>query len=185
LKETNKLLSTETTALVLIDVQGKLWNVMFDKEALLDNLQKLVKGLRLLGVPAILTEQNPRGLGPTVPELMQLLPESQPLPKFCFSCWQDSGFHAALAALKRKQLLVCGIEAHICVYQTGMELLKNGYEVQVLTDGVSSRTARNRNTALARLQSEGAKLSTVEMALFELLRTAESPSFKELSRIIK
>jgi nicotinamidase-related amidase len=179
------LLSIDSTVLVLIDVQGKLWNVMYEKEALLDNLQKLVKGIRLLGVPTILTEQNPRGLGPTVPELAQLLPDVQPLPKFCFSCWQDSGFHAALAALKRKQVLVCGIEAHICVYQTALELLKNGCEVQVLADGVSSRTAKNRDTALARLQSEGAKLTTVEMALFELLRTAESPLFKELSRIIK
>lgn len=179
------MFSTDTTVLVLIDIQGKLWNVMFEKEALLDNLQKLVKGIRLLGVPALLTEQNPRGLGPTVPELTQLLPETQPLPKFCFSCWQDSGFHAALAALNRKQVLVCGIEAHICVYQTVLELLKNGYEVQVLVDGVSSRTAKNRDTALTRVQSEGAKLTTVEMALFELLGTAESPSFKELSRIIK
>ncbi len=179
------MLNIDSTVLVLIDIQGKLWNVMHEKEALLENLQKLVKGMRLLGVPALLTEQNPRGLGPTVPELTQLLPDIQPLPKFCFSCWQDSGFHSALAALNRSQVLVCGIEAHICVYQTTLELLKNGYAVQVLLDGVSSRTAKNRDAALTRMQSEGAKLTTVEMALFELLRTAESPLFKELSRIIK
>jgi nicotinamidase-related amidase len=179
------MLSIDAAVLVLIDIQGKLWNVMVEKEALLDNLQKMVKGIRLLGVPAILTEQNPRGLGPTVPELTQLLPDIQPLPKFCFSCCQDSGFLKSLAALNRKQILVCGIEAHICVYQTALELLKNGYEVQVLVDGVSSRTAKNRDTALTRMQNEGAKLTTAEMALFELLRTAESPLFKELSRIIK
>jgi nicotinamidase-related amidase len=179
------MLSIDNTVLVLIDIQGKLWNVMHEKEALLENLQKLVKGCRLLGVPAILTEQNPKGLGPTVPELTQLLPDIQPLPKFCFSCVQDSGFLNTLAASKRKQVLVCGIEAHICVYQTALELLKNGFEVHLLVDGVSSRTAKNRDTAVIRLQSEGAKLTTTEMALFELLRTAESPLFKELSRIIK
>jgi nicotinamidase-related amidase len=179
------MLSVDTTVLVFIDVQGKLWNVMHEKEILLENLQKLVKGIRLLQVPTIATEQNPKGLGPTLPELTQLLPDIKPFPKFCFSCCQEKGFHDALVSLNRKQVLICGIEAHICVYQTALELLKSGYEVQILADCVSSRNARNRDIALARLQSEGAQLTTTEMALFELLGTAESPFFKELSRIIK
>jgi nicotinamidase-related amidase len=179
------MLKLDTTALVFIDVQGKLWNVMFEKEALLDNLQKLLKGIQLLGVPIAATEQNPNGLGPTMPELAQLMPEIKPLPKFCFSCYQEKGFHDAILGLNRKQVLLCGIEAHICVYQTALELLQNGYEVQVLADCVSSRTARNRDIALTRMQSEGAKLTTVEMALFELLQTAQSPKFKEISKVIK
>jgi nicotinamidase-related amidase len=179
------MLNIADSALVMIDIQGKLLNVMFEKEALLDNAQKLLKGLQILGVPVLLTEQNPKGLGPTQPELLQLLPNTPALPKYCFSCSRDVGFSAALASLKRKQLLLCGIEAHICVYQTAMELLAKGYEVQIVADVVSSRTARNRDIALSRLQAEGAKLTSVEMALFELLGTAENVNFKEISRTIK
>ena len=179
------MLRLDNTALVFIDVQGKLWNVMFEKEALLDNMQKLVKGVRILGLPIVLTEQNPNGLGPTMPELLQLMPDIKPLPKFCFSCYQEKGFHDSLISLNKKQVLLCGIEAHICVYQTALELLANGYEVHVVADAISSRTSRNRDIALTRMQSEGAKLTTTEMALFEILQTAESPKFKEISRVIK
>jgi nicotinamidase-related amidase len=179
------MLRLDDTFLVLIDVQGKLFNVMSEKEVLLDNTQKLLKGLQLLGVPVILTEQNPAGLGPTLSELSQLIPEVKPLPKFCFSCYQNQGFQDALTSLKRRQALVCGIEAHICVYQTALELQSNGYEVQVVADAVSSRTSRNREIALARLQSEGNKITSTEMALFELLKTAANSKFRDLSRIIK
>jgi nicotinamidase-related amidase len=179
------MLKPENTVLVMIDMQGKLWNVMYEKEALLENAQKLVKGIQVLGVPVVLTEQNPKGLGPTLPELMQFLPETQAVPKFSFSCCQDKGFQQALSALKRKQVLICGIEAHICVYQTALELLGSGYEVQVVADVVSSRVVRNRDITLSRLQSEGAKLTVSEMALYELLQTAESPRFKEMLKVIK
>jgi nicotinamidase-related amidase len=179
------MLNISNSALIMIDIQGKLLNVMFEKEALLDNSQKLLKGIQLLGVPLVVTEQNPKGLGPTQAELTQLLPNTPALPKFCFSCSRDPAIFSAISSLKRKQILLCGIEAHICVYQTAMELLAMGYEVQIVTDVVSSRTARNRDIAITRLQSEGAKLTTVEMALFELLGTAENINFKEISRIIK
>ncbi len=179
------MLKIDDVALVFIDVQTKLWNVMYEKENLLDNLQRLIKGVQILKVPIVLTEQNPRGLGPTMPELLQLMPEVQPVTKFCFSCYQEQSFHDALTALKRKQALVCGIEAHICVYQTAMEMLHSGYEVQVIADAVSSRTIRNRDIALNRLQTEGAKLTSIEMVLFELLKTAESPSFRDISKVIK
>lgn len=179
------MLSLDNSVLVMIDIQGKLLNVMYEKEALLENAQKLIRGLKVLGVPVILTEQNPKGLGATQPELTQLLPDVKPIPKFCFSCYQDAGFHQALHDQKRKQVLVCGIEAHICVYQTAMELLAAGYEVQVIADVVSSRTMRNRDIALARLQGEGARLISTEMVLFELLQTARSPQFKEIQQVIK
>jgi nicotinamidase-related amidase len=179
------MLNTENTVLVIIDMQGKLWNVMYEKEALLENAQKLARGVQLLGVPVILTEQNPKGLGPTLPELMQYLPEIKPVPKFCFSCCRDKGFQQSLVDLNRKQVLVCGIEAHICVYQTALELLSSGYEVQVVADVVSSRSVRNRDITLGRLQSEGAKLTVSEMALYELMQTAESPMFKEMLKVIK
>jgi nicotinamidase-related amidase len=179
------MLNLDNTALVMIDIQGKLWNVMHEKEALLENAQKLVKGMQVLGVPIILTEQNPKGLGPTVPELTQLMPEVKPLSKFEFSCCQNESFKQALGGLKRRQILICGIETHICVYQTTLELLGLGYEVQVVADVVSSRVMRNRDTALTRVQTEGAKLTVAEMAIYELMQTAESPKFKEMLKVIK
>ena len=99
------MLKLDNTALVIIDIQGKLWNVMYEKEALLENAQKLAKGMQVLGVPIILTEQNPKGLGPTVPELVQLLPDVKPIPKFEFSCCRNRDFQQALDNLKRKQIL--------------------------------------------------------------------------------
>ena len=179
------MILSDNTFLIMIDIQGKLWNVMYEKEALLENAQRLVKGLQVMGVPIVLTEQNPRGLGPTLPELMQLMPRVQPLPKFAFGCCQDKGFQEAINNLKRKQVLICGIESHICVYQTSLELLSSGYEVQVVADVVSSRAVRNRDISLARMQSEGAKLTTTEMVLYELLRTAENPLFREMLKVVK
>ena len=179
------ILKPDNTFLLMIDIQGKLLAAMYEKEALLDNAQKLVKGLQVLGTPIILTEQNPKGLGPTQPEITQLMPGIQPLPKFYFNCCQERNILQAIDGLKRKQVLICGIEAHICVYQTAMELLRSGFEVQIIADVVSSRSMRNRDVALSRLQSEGAKLSTTEMVLFELLQTAESPKFKEVQKVIK
>jgi nicotinamidase-related amidase len=179
------MLKLDNTALLIIDMQGKLWNVMNEKEALLDNCLKLIKGFRILGVPIILTEQNPKGLGPTLPEIIQILPETKPIHKLNFSCCQNIEFMRTIEDLKRKQILVCGIEAHICVYQTGMELLSKGYEVQVVADAVSSRVVRNREIALSRLQNEGAKLTVTEMAIYELLITAENTKFKELLQVIK
>ncbi|MCR4392849.1 MAG: hydrolase [Dehalococcoidales bacterium] len=179
------MLKLENTALIVIDMQTKLWNVMHEKEQLLENTQKLLKGTQLLGIPIVLTEQNPDGLGPTIPELKQIIPQVNPLPKFCFSCFKDESFARAILELNRKQLLICGIESHICVYQTAMDLLNQGFEVQIIADAISSRAARNREITLMRLQSEGARLTTVEMLLFELLQTARNPQFRELSRIIK
>ncbi len=179
------MLKLENTAVVIIDMQTKLWNVMSDKDTLLANVQKLVKGIQVLGVPIVLTEQNPQGLGPTMPELMQLMPDVKPLAKFCFSCHQDQNFDQTIFKLKKQQLLICGIESHICVYQTTLDLLSHGYEVQVIADAVSSRVPLNRDITLTRLQSEGAKLTTVEMVLYELLQTAENPKFKEMLKVVK
>ena len=179
------MLNKDNTVLVVIDIQSKLWNVMHEKEALLENAQKLVKGMQILGIPIIVTEQNPKGLGPTVPELSQAMPEVNPLSKMEFSCCRNRDFQQALDNLMRRQILICGIESHICVYQTALALLSSSYEVQVVADVVSSRSVRNREVALSRLQSEGAKLTVSEMALYELLGTAEGPQFKEMLKVIK
>ncbi len=179
------MLKIEDSLLLVIDVQEKLFRVIHDKESLLSNLQKLIKGCRLLGVPAVITEQNPAGLGPTVTGIETLVPEAIKAIKFSFSCCAETGFLDRLKAAGRRQILICGIESHICVYQTASDLLAAGYEVQIVSDGVSSRTPENKELALRRLEAEGAKLTGVEMALFELLRTAKAEEFKAVSAIIK
>ena len=179
------MLDRDHTVLILIDVQEKLAPVVAEREQLLANLQKLVQGVRALHVPIIWLEQNPDGLGPTVPELRQHLSDLRPITKLSFSCWGEDAFKAALEGLGREQALVCGIEAHVCVQQTAMDLLAAGYHVQVVQDAVSSRVLSNKEAALAKLRAAGAVVTTTEMALFELLRVAEGPAFKAILKIVK
>jgi nicotinamidase-related amidase len=179
------MLNIDKTALVIIDVQEKLSRVMHEKEKLFENLQKLVKGVKLLNIPVIITEQNPNGLGPTVSEIAPLLPDTKPVTKFSFSCCGEEPFLRQLEMLNRKQVLLAGIETHVCVYQTAVDLIEAGYEVHTVVDCVSSRTLENKNLALDKMKSEGANLTSVEIALFELLKTAANPKFKELSKIVK
>ena len=179
------MLAVENTALVVIDVQGKLSRLMYEKEKLFENLQKIITGAQILEIPIILTEQNPEGLGRTIPEVADLLPDVQPIPKFSFSCYGEKRFVEELEALKRKQVLIVGIESHVCVYQTTIDLLGAGYEVQVVADAVSSRTAENRELGLEKMKSGGAKLTGVETALFELLRVAEGAKFKGILKVVK
>ena len=179
------MLNIDKTALVIIDVQEKLSRVMHEKEKLFENLQKLVKGAKLLNIPIIITEQNPNGLGPTVSEIAPLLTDIKPVTKFSFSCCSEEPFLRQLEMLNRKQVLLAGIETHVCVYQTAVDLIEAGYEVHTVVDCVSSRTLENKNLALDKMKSEGANLTSVEIALFELLKTAANPKFKELSKIVK
>ena len=179
------MLNIDKTALVIIDVQEKLSRVMHEKEKLFENLQKLVKGVKLLNIPIIITEQNPNGLGPTVSEIAPLLTDIKPVTKFSFSCCSEEPFLRQLEMLNRKQVLLAGIETHVCVYQTAVDLIEAGYEVHTIVDCVSSRTLENKNLALDKMKSEGANLTSVEIALFELLKTAANPKFKELSKIVK
>jgi len=179
------MLNVDKTALVVIDVQEKLSRVMYEKEKLFENLQKLIKGVKLLNIPIVVTEQNPNGLGPTVPEIAPLLTDINRVTKFSFSCCGEEPFMREVERLNRKQLLLAGIEAHVCVYQTAMDLMEAGYEVHTAVDCVSSRTLDNKNLSLDKMKSDGAKLTSVEIALFELLRTAKSPKFREMSQIVK
>lgn len=179
------MLTRDNAVLVVVDVQGNLAHAMHEQQPLFANLEKLIKGTQVLGVPLLLTEQNPARLGPTLPQLAELLPQVQPISKLSFSCWGDPGFVAALTALNRRQVLLAGIEAHVCVYQTATALVEQGYEVHVISDAVSSRTAPNKAIGLERMQEHGAHLSSTEMALFELMRIAEGATFKALLKIVK
>jgi hypothetical protein len=179
------LLEVKDTALVLIDVQGKLAGLMHDKETLFRSLRILIEGCKILEVPIYWLEQYPEGLGSTVPEVAELLTGETPLPKLCFSaCGQDQ-FMKRLHAGGRQQLLLAGIETHICVYQTACDLLQQGYEVEVVADAVSSRKVANREVGLRKMEQVGARLSSVEMALFELLRGADDPRFKAVARLVR
>jgi len=175
-------LETEKTALLIIDMQERLFPVMHEKEKLLRNVLKLIKGAQVLEIPILLTEQYPKGLGPTLPEIKELIPDIKPIEKVSFNCCDEAVFCGSLEALKRKQVLVAGIEAHICVYQTATALARAGYEVQVVSDCVASRENENKLVALYKM---GSGISTVEMALFELLKVAKGDKFKAISNIVK
>ena len=179
------MLKMENTVLLLVDIQGKLAHVMHEKERLFDNLQKLIKGIRVLGIPVLWVEQNPDGLGPTIPEVADLLPDSTPISKMSFSSCRNDRFLQALKNLDRNQVLIAGIEAHICVYQTAVDLVDMGVEVQVVTDAASSRTPENKAIGLQRMRDAGAGLTSVETALFELLEVAEGETFKAHLKILK
>jgi nicotinamidase-related amidase len=179
------MLELDNTVLLIIDVQGKLARVMDNEEMLFENLQKLIKGAKILGIPILWTEQNPEGLGPTIPEVANLLSGIKPISKLSFSCCGNERFTEALRALNRKQVLLAGIEAHVCIYQTAVDLIDLGYEVQVVTDAISSRTKANKGIALEKMKKAGASLTSMETALFELLKVAEGPKFREILKIVK
>jgi len=168
-----------------VDVQEKLFRVMHDKESLLSNLQKLIQGMQVLEVPVITTEQYPQGLGPTHPDIVSLIPKFKAISKVCFSCWQNDEFKNNIKKLNRKQILLSGIEGHICVYQTACDLIKNGYHVQVVTDAISSRSMVNRQLSFDMMQQAGARLTGIETVLFELLKVAQGDIFKKISQIVK
>jgi nicotinamidase-related amidase len=178
-------LDIDTTVLLLIDFQEKLFAVMHEKEKLLRNVVKLILGAKALGIPIILTEQYPKGLGPTLPEIKELVPDIKPVEKVCFNCTDEASFNKALESKKRKQVLIAGIEAHICVYQTAMALARSGYQVEVVGDCMASRDPENKIAALLKLGSMGVSPTTMEMALFELLKVAEGDKFKQISNIVK
>ena len=179
------MLKKENTTLLIIDIQGKLAHLMHGKELLFKNVQKLIKGIQVLGIPILWVEQNPSGLGPTIPEIADILSNIQPISKMSFSSCRNDDFLQTLNALNRKQVLTAGIEAHVCVYQTAADIVDIGYEVQVVTDAVSSRSVENKEIGLQRMRDSGVSLTSVETALFELLKVAEGEQFKEILKIVK
>ena len=179
------MLDIKECSLVVIDVQGKLAQLMYDKDVLFKNIQILIKAAKILNIPVLWCQQCPKALGPTIPEISELLTEIKPINKSVFSCCGDEQFNIRLNELSRKQVLLCGIETHVCIYQTAIDLLRKGFTVDVIANGVSSRTKENKKVALKRMSAEGAKISSVEMTLFELLKTAKHPNFKEIARLIK
>lgn len=179
------MLEIHNCCLVVVDVQGKLAQLMTDKDALFKNVQILIQAAKILEIPILWCQQVPEALGPTLPEIAGLLAGIEPINKASFSCCGEEKFNAELNSLAKEQVLLCGIESHVCIYQTAMDLMEGGLEVMIVADAVSSRTEQNRQIALTRLAAEGAHISSTEMALFELLKTARHPQFRQIAKLVK
>ncbi|PIC64323.1 hydrolase [Sporosarcina sp. P13] len=179
------MLQKDQTVFVLVDVQGKLAQIVNDSEALHQNLEKLIKGLQVLNIPTLWLEQYPDGLGPTSESLASLLEGQQPIAKMTFSAVGNEEFMKQLEIIGRKQVLIAGIETHICVYMTAAGLVENGYEVEVVEDAVSSRTVANKQIGLEKMKGLGVSATCVETALYELIGEAGTVEFKKVLKIVK
>jgi nicotinamidase-related amidase len=175
-------LQPEQCALVVIDIQEKLLPPIFQKEQLVRNAQLLIRAAGILKIPALVSTQYAKGLGGIVPEVASLLAGTESVDKTLFSCFGSNAFCALLKRLpgQRNTLLLCGMESHICVTQTALGALREGYLVHVASDAVSSRTEWNWKIGLDRMRGAGAVISSTEMMIYELMRSSSSPAFKEL-----
>ncbi len=178
------MLSKENAVLIFIDVQGRLAELADGADALFKNLRRLLEGMKALNVPVIVTEQIPEKLGPTRDEFQPFI-TTPPVTKTSFSCCGEPAFLKSLEKTGRRHVILCGIETHVCVYQTAMHLLESGCEVYAVADAVSSRDPANKALALRRMEAEGVKLTGTEMVLFELLGDAKDPAFKSVLNIVK
>jgi nicotinamidase-related amidase len=181
-------IAREQAAMVVIDVQERLFPAMDadHREEVMRNLKVLAAAARRLNVPVLVTEQYPKGLGHTLQELKEALPTGlEPIEKVAFSCWGVDTFRKRLTATGARQVILAGIEAHVCVLMSALDLLAAGHAVQVVADAVTSRTQANWRLAMAHLRQAGAVVTTTETVLFQLLRHADSDDFRELARLIR
>ncbi len=175
------MLERDRTAMVVVDVQEAFRPGVDRFEDVARGAAALVQAAHIMGLPVLVTEQYPQGLGATVPEVADHLGDTEPLPKTVFSGASADGFDLG----GRDQVLICGIETHVCVYQTAAELLADGVEVHVAEDAVGSRSALNRDVGLRKMAELGAKATSVETALFEMLGRAGTDEFKQVQGLVK
>ena len=180
-------LEAERCALLVVDIQKKLLPPIFQKDQLVRNAKLLIRAAGVLKIPAVMSTQYSKGLGPTVPEIASLLPETEAIDKDRFSCFGSDAFCTLLKRLpgNRNTLLLCGMESHICVTQTALAALREGYLVHVASDAVSARTEWNWKIGLERMRAGGAVISSTEMMIYELMRSSSSPAFKEMLTHLK
>ena len=183
----NLRLAPEECVLIIVDVQERLMAAMPEKvrDRLLSRLGALIQAAERLDIPVVVTEQYPKGLGPTVREIAESLPEFSPLEKVTFSSCGAEAFLPHLRKLGRTKVLLTGCETHVCCYQTALDLIENGFIVHAVADALCSRVKLNWKTGLASMERAGALPTTVEQALFDLLRTAGTENFKAISRLVK
>lgn len=183
-KPTHRLARTKA-ALVVVDIQERLLPAIFEKERVLQNAVRLAKGAAALKVPTLVTEQYRKGIGLTLPELASAIPGFAPIEKMAFSACGATGFLDSLRATGATDVILCGIEAHVCVCQSCLDLLDAGFRVFVVADAISSRTPENRQVALDRMRAAGAVIASTEMVLFELLERAGTDEFKQILPLVK
>lgn len=178
-----EMMSRDDSALLVVDVQGKLITMVPEHRRIIWNIRRLIDGAKALGLPVIATEQYPQGLGPTTPELASLL---GPIPaKLTFSCGECGELFEQLDQRGVHKLLVVGIETHVCVAQTVFDVLATGWRVYLAIDAIGARHAIDHETALRRMDSAGATLTTTEAALFEWCQVAGTPEFKQISQLVR
>ena len=180
-------LVADQCALLVVDIQERLLPPIFNKDELVKNSQLLVRAAQVLEIPLVVTTQYSQGLGAVVPEIASLLGSSQPIDKLQFGCFANNEFRSALKSLpgNRNTLLLCGMEAHICVMQTALGALNDGYLVHVATDAIGSRVRWNWDIGIDRMRAAGAVISTTEMMIYELLRSSGSVQFKQMLPFLK
>ncbi|MEL7585473.1 MAG: hydrolase [Prolixibacteraceae bacterium] len=178
-------ITRENTVGLIIDIQEKLVPVMTDYEDLLNNCKILIEGLQELGVPLIVTQQYTKGLGSTVDAVRSVIRNFDPVEKREFSCCDDEAVRSRLTQLDAKKVIVCGIESHVCVLQTAIDLKEAGFLPVVVMDCVSSRNWNNLDLAAERFRHEGIMMTSYESILFELTRSSAAPEFKTISKLVK
>jgi len=175
----------ENSAGLIIDIQERLFPYIHEHDQVAANTSILIKGLKVLGLPIVVTQQYTKGLGSTVPQLLEALGTEEYLEKMAFSCCDDEGFMGELLRLGRKNIIIAGIESHVCVLQTTIDLLERKFQPVVVEDCISSRNPNDKIIAVERMRAEGAIITTYESVLFELLRYSGTAEFKEISKLVK
>jgi nicotinamidase-related amidase len=175
----------EDSAAVIIDIQERLLPHMYDGEKMLRNCEKLIEGLKILSVPITVTQQYTKGLGPTQPSIVEKFSDFSFIEKTTFSCCEEPAFMENISLSGKKYVIICGIEAHVCVLQTCIDLIDGGFVPVIVADCISSRKPEDKLTAIERMRQEGARITTLESILFELTRRAGSEIFKSISRLVK
>lgn len=178
-------LERERCVLLVVDIQERFRDLIAGFDGVLAATSRLIRFSQQLDIPILVTEQYPRGLGVTVPELRDILHSFKPLEKIHFSCAQDAGFNEILPATGRDQVILTGIESHVCIYQTAFDLVRQDLQVAVAEDAVSSCSSRNRLLGLDRMKSVGAQIMGSQMIMFEILGQAGTPDFKAVAPLLK
>jgi nicotinamidase-related amidase len=179
------LLPRENTVLVLVDIQDKLLPYVAEKEKVVENIRMLIKFADIMNIPIVFTEHYPKGLGSTIPEISGVLRTYIPIEKVIFSCFGAPRFRSKLKELKAENLMVAGIESHICIEQTVLDALNSGYQVHVIEDAISSRTTKNHKIGVKKMRQFGAIISSTEMAMYEIMERADTKEFKEVLKLVK
>jgi nicotinamidase-related amidase len=179
------MFTRQNTLLLVIDMQERLLPHINESEIVAKSSLNMIECCKILKIPVLVTEQYPEGIGQTVPLLASALKEYTRISKRTFSCCHEPRFAKALAELHKKNILITGIESHVCVFQTTADLIARGYAVQIISDAVGSRTSANKIIGIERMRKLGADISSVESSIFELLETSACPEFKQILRFIK